>query len=908
MTKRGEGLPETSRGGWRLAFRMSRRMAQQSVGRSVLVAVLIAVPIFGVAGIDTVQASRQATPSESVRLQLGQNQAMVQVVSGPGSGLEQDPVDPFSTSGSIDTPVTISSPAEVLPPGTRILPVLATSVVVRTVTGIANVSAVEGPVWNRAFAGRDDVVTGRSPTTDDEVMVSPGGVKRFGVAVGGTLRVTQPSPHTYTVVGVLENASSPADDAVVYGRTGAFATVKPSEAVSQTEYYLPDLRLDWPQVQALNAKGLTVLSRAVVLDPPTDASISSSTGGDSLLGLFVVLLAAFGLFEVCLLAGAAFAVGARRRQRALAILSSVGADRRTLFGIMSFEGVILGALGGLLGTALGIAGAAIAAPILAGGDQSRYPGFHVDPLALGATVLAATLAGWISAAIPARAASRVDIVVALRGAQRPTASTLRRPLVGVFIAAAGSVIALAGGLVIISSQNLEVNGQNRVLTLGIVLLAAGPVIMQIGALLTAPLLLRWTARGLSRLGTAARLGARDASRNSGRTVPAVAAIMSCVFVSAFALCMLAGGQKLTVDTYSWTVPDNTAVVNLTGYSDAQGRSFLVQPDGIAAALAKSYPGSQAVVLSGALDAGLVGDSVSTYTVPRLVTTKGLTESYQQSSTGTGHLIAGDLDDLAVMLGEPANATSRATLAAGGAVSLYPQYLHDGRVTIDTVTSASLTADDPGKPVRSQSLAATVQSASVPTDFGIFVTTATADRLGIPIHPTAVVAALDHAPTAAEDDAARAAVSVANPIVFPYVETGPPRFAALWSWPLLAVTTLIALVSAAVALALARADARRDDEVLVAVGAPPRLQRAFGFWQAIVITGLGSVIGVALGLVPAAALSVHGVDGSAGYVPFVPPWLLLGLTAIGIPLVIAGGSWLALRRPRGLWTVRRLPAV
>ncbi|TDW28780.1 hypothetical protein EDD25_0414 [Cryobacterium psychrophilum] len=53
-------LPARSTGSARLAFRIARRMAAQSVGRSVLVAILVAIPVLGMAGMATVEASNNA--------------------------------------------------------------------------------------------------------------------------------------------------------------------------------------------------------------------------------------------------------------------------------------------------------------------------------------------------------------------------------------------------------------------------------------------------------------------------------------------------------------------------------------------------------------------------------------------------------------------------------------------------------------------------------------------------------------------------------------------------------------------------------------------------------------------------------------------------------------------------------
>ena len=67
------------------------------------------------------------------------------------------------------------------------------------------------------------------------------------------------------------------------------------------------------------------------------------------------MIAGFGLLEVVLLAGTAFAVGARRQVRTLGLVAASGGDAKQVRNIVLAQGVVLGALGGIAGVALGIA-------------------------------------------------------------------------------------------------------------------------------------------------------------------------------------------------------------------------------------------------------------------------------------------------------------------------------------------------------------------------------------------------------------------------------------------------------------------------------------------------------------------------------------------------------------------------
>ena len=112
-----------------------------------------------------------------------------------------------------------------------------------------------------------------------------------------------------------------------------------------------------------------------------------------------------------------------------------------------------------------------------------------------------------------------------------------------------------------------------------------------------------------------------------------------------------------------------------------------------------------------------------------------------------------------------------------------------------------------------------------------------------------------------------------------------------AWGLLALAAILAIASAAVAIGLARFDGRADDATLASVGQRGITRRSIAFWQALVICSLGSLLGSALGILPAFALGLP--DGSY---PFTPPWTQIALAAIALPLVIALCSWVLAARP------------
>jgi putative ABC transport system permease protein len=917
-----------SRGGTRIALRLAWRSAVQARGRSILIVALIAIPIVGLSGLATVVTSMLPTTQETIATQLGHTQAMLTVVIPADSTLTQSPNQPsyyeFAANSKGATHHKESDPL-VAPSqylaGTRILSIRNTSVTVRTAHGTGSLNAIEGEPWDRSFSGRYDRISGATPHGASEIMASPAALVRLGAHTGDTVSVVLPKAGTFTIVGMLRDRSQPANAQMLFAAPAAFDGVTPESDLAGSQFYLPSTVVDWAMVRKINASGAVVLSRDVLLNPPPPGTIKIPAQDVYIPWSQLTLafpLAGFALFEVALLAGAAFMVGARRQQHALATLASIGADRRLLFRVITLGGVVLGIIGGILGTALGVAGAWGYIAITADGSATQYPGFHLNALVLAGIVLFAALAGLLSASIPARVASKVDVVTALRGALRPIAVRRRRPVAGVVLACIGVGIALLGGAVaLIPQKQGEINLAPILIGMGLVVL--GPIVVQIGAILIAPLILNWVARLFARISPGARLGSRDASRNSSRSVPALAAIMTTVFVGAFVMTFVSSSQAQETATWDyWTTP-NVAQADLSGWRPNGAAPTMAEAQKAADAIRSTFTVTDVHILRSSLsvDADLPSEQDTLFASPTLWPSKACPRGMNATPASTPACIQAPYDfgqriwigttsDLALALGRPVSRAARAALAAGGVVSLYPQFVDNESVTIGWRTGKQTLRDGAGQktsaPVRSVTLPATLQIPVHDYHFTMFMSAATARSIGLVAAPTLVLAPVSGPATDAQYDTLNAAATSItggdpnNSPLFFRVEPGPPNTASVFSWVLLAVCAIIVLGAASVAIGLARADGRRDDYVLHATGAPPALRRSFGFWQAICLAGTGTIIGVVLGTLPVLAIS-RPASANLPTIVFAPPWLQLVLTAVAVPLLIASGSWLLVRTRR-----------
>jgi putative ABC transport system permease protein len=160
-----------------------------------------------------------------------------------------------------------------------------------------------------------------------------------------------------------------------------------------------------------------------------------------------------------------------------------------------------------------------------------------------------------------------------------------------------------------------------------------------------------------------------------------------------------------------------------------------------------------------------------------------------------------------------------------------------------------------------------------------------------------------------------------------LSSGEPPALGPWDlgWGLVVLPLAFALLATVLVTGLALGDARPELATMAAVGASPQVRRRFAMWAAVVVSGVGSVLGAVAGLAPAWA-AVRSVDvimdpaaclwspvhPSAGLSAGVPkgmvycdvplaiglaiPWGLLALVVVGLPAV-AGLLFLVFTRAR-----------
>ncbi|TIC82872.1 ABC transporter permease [Nocardioides sp. GY 10127] len=877
---RSSGRLRAARADWRLALRLGRRDAWRHRGRSLLVLVMVALPVAAVTLADTVFATQDVSGGEALERRLGTADALVTLEASATRAWQlPDPDDGSWTSSrrrmdaaSMEDALAVLGPAASLG-GTRPSTELEDGTLrVRTDDGLVYVWSTSADWSDHLTDGLATLEAGRLPATAQEAAISPGLAEAHGFAVGDTLAMRDGS--TVTVVGLAEpSTQTAAGETLLLGPGAALPTY------GTRSYLVGGGPVSWKDVLALNRIGVTAASRAVLVDPPSDSQLppgvqrgQSGVSGSTLT--VIVLVVVMVLLEVVLLAGPAFAVGARRQARTLALLAVAGGTPRQARRVVLGTAVVLGSVAAVGGALIGVLLTAAALPVLQLFSSQRFGPFQVEPLHLLPVALFGLLSAVLAAVVPAWSASRASTVAVLGGRRGDVRTGRRAPLVGALLLAAGVGAAALGA--------------SRGSDGGEVPIAFCAVLTVLGMVLLVPLVVGLVARGARRLPLPLRFAVRDAARHRTRTAPAVAAVAATV----------AGVVTLGIAVTSDEAENRAGYAPqlAIGAMAVRGSSASTDWDALAAAVSDAAPDASVVRVLGP-----VGSFRGTTDLDvRMPGTGRVLSGY--SSVFGGIVVADQVPAGLLELDDATLADADAALAEGGLLALT-----DAGV-VPTADAARLTArsfarDDRGVLGRTTVPAAwsTFTGDYAPAQ-GVLSPEAAA-ALGL---RTTTVGLLVTGDLAADADRVEEVVGGVDADATVVYEQGyrMPRETVIVQLVLAALGAVLMLGGTLTATFLALSDARPDLATLSAVGAAPRTRRAVAAGYALMIGLVGAVLGAVVGLVPGWAItfpltspSSYQLYGQAAEEPshyFEVPWLLLGGVVLGLPLLVAGVVWLSAR--------------
>ncbi|MGW4700117.1 FtsX-like permease family protein [Streptomyces sp. NPDC004285] len=925
---------------WRAAIRIARRDAWRSKGRSALVLAMIALPILGVSALDLTYRSSELSPAEQAERQLGAADARFRDADVGGVPIYQDP------SGEMHTPVKDykdepwptgpTDVAKAIPAGSTVLTDTTGSAKLTTTHGLLMTEVRELKASDPVARGIMTLLEGRFPEKTDEVMATSHFLEASGLSVGSTLSARN-FERPYRIVGSYELPDALNADQI-NAVPGAFLAPY-TKAVEKAGLPAPGTSVSylvrssggftWNSVKEINAKGVAVVSRAVKLDPPADSEVplyqkdgwgnyESSPAADAAALASLATVVGLAMLEICLLAGPAFAVGARRSRRQLGLVGANGGARSHIRAIVLSGGLVIGVAAAVTGTVLALVLTLLLQPVLENTMNQRFGAFDIRPLELLGIALLAVLTGLLAAIVPAVTASRQTVLASLTGRRGIRRSSRVLPLIGLAALLLGGAVALFGSMV--SEQ--------------VTLVAAGSALAELGVVAMTPALVGLFGRAGRWLPLSPRLALRDAVRNRGRTAPAVAAVLAAVAGTVAVTTYMASREAQNRAEYEASLPYGVAAAfvqeeggrDVPAVRDAVQRNFPVDVRADVERVSVGKPGCPPwggdpgcgryeVLVPPANECPMYasgpggGDPSEKYTPEQR--RKMLTEDWRcktSPSSGMylsdGGLVVGDAKLLQV-LGVDDPATVKAL--ADGKIVTFNRALVDaaGAVGIKQITdiAAADKASEAGRPTPGK--VSSVPAYLVPGEkksYGVqaLMTPATAKAAGLSTVPMGVYVSTDRLPDGEQRQKLDGDLAKLGSDVEMHLEEGFVNEYGIILLSLAIFAGLVTIGAAGIATGLAQADAEADLKTLAAVGAPPRVRRTLSGFQCGVVAAMGVVLGSAAGLLPAVGLRLteerdqirfyeqNVASGWTGeltppHVPIVVPWETLAGLLVAVPL-------------------------
>ncbi len=394
-----------------------------------------------------------------------------------------------------------------------------------------------GSAWIGAQSVRavPELVRGHEPLATNQIVVNASAASKYQLAVDDRVKVVLPNSAVVnaTIVGIYDVSFDTG------GYLGALFTR--DQAISLftdgTHYRYVDVAGEsGVSEQVLADRIEKVLPAGTGLEVKTGTQVrdEDSQGVADALGFVNYLLLGFGI--VALLVGTfiiynTFSMIVAQRQRELALLRAVGADRKQVRRSVVFEAGIIGLIGSILGLGGGVALAFGLHALLDSLDLGLPSGGLVLSVrTVIISLLLGTVVTVLAAYAPARRASRIAPVAAMREeyASASSAGLRRRNLIGIVVGLVGLVATAAG---FASNDTGSAAG----------LTALGLLAVIAAAMLLSPVAARWIIEPLGRVvgkpfGIVGRLARTNAVRNPRRTAAtAFALTLGLVLVTGIAV-------------------------------------------------------------------------------------------------------------------------------------------------------------------------------------------------------------------------------------------------------------------------------------------------------------------------------------------------------------------------------------
>ena len=700
------------------------------------------------------------------------------------------------------------------------------------------------------------IVDGQAPRSSDQVAIDSVTAEKSGYAVGDRIRLLTPGePRTSELVGIFRFGSSG-------GLAGATLTAFDNET-AQSLLPDPDTFTSISIAADDGVSDATLRDRVRAALPAGDVLVRTQKqqteqeagaveSGLQFFNIILLVFAGVSLFVGSFMILNTFSMLVAQRTRELALLRALGASRRQVTRSVLGEALVVGLVGGLIGMGAGV--------LIALGLKAAFAAVGLE-IETGALVFRPRTAVWslvigvgvtlVAAYLPARRASRVAPVAAMRDdTAMPQRSLKWRTVAGIVLAVVG-VVALVG--------SLSAGGQEAASLVGL-----GVFVSILSAIVLSPVLTRPVVGALGALyprifGTIGRLARDNAQRNPRRTAATSSALMvGLALVAAFGVLAASINSSIggLIDRALGADYVVTAAQQLPfGAAVASSIEALPEVDSVTRQRFGAAQIEGSTVFIGAADPASLGDSIQVdYSAgDASALAKGLLID-EPTAESKGWAL-GDTVDMTFLGGSTASLPVGGIYEANGALGQYV-------VSLDTWEAN-------GGDTR---------------DSFLYV------NLGDDVEAAAAAPAIERAMEAHPN------VDLLDQAGFKDQQSGQVNQLLFLIYALLALAILIAVLGIVNTLALAVIERTREIGLLRAVGVSRRQLRRMIRLESVVISLFGAVLGLGLGVLFGVllqrSLASQGITDLA-----IPLGSLLAFLVVAAVIGVLAAIWPARRAAR-----------
>lgn len=270
---------------------------------------------------------------------------------------------------------------------------------------------VDPALYFRIVPLPDKIVAGTARLGADDILIGADLATDLGVRVGDKLNLTAGSGEraTLTVSGILDLGSKGANMRTTYvALHTAQALLGLIGGVSSIDVTVRDIYAAEDVAQRISALTGVEADSWIKTNSQLYMAISAQVVANTTIRFFVGLAIAFGIAAVLI-------VSVVQKSKEIGILRAMGASRGQILRVFLLQGAVLGALGSLIGSALGAAAIVLWGVLVTNPDGTPLFPLELDPELFIAAAILATLSGLVAAYVPALRGARLDPVAAIRG-------------------------------------------------------------------------------------------------------------------------------------------------------------------------------------------------------------------------------------------------------------------------------------------------------------------------------------------------------------------------------------------------------------------------------------------------------------------------------------------------------------